>query len=768
MLWLARTLRLTTPHFQPVLWSNLVPWLTISGYRAVVASHTSSKPRVAELLALQAGELQFWSGWIAAWIVGLSLLDPGDVGAGRARAARWLRGVMHVLAIVVLVGSLLDLQFFDVTGSRGDWDALGVLAADFRRVWPVVSSEFRPKHAALLAVIAALGVGPMFWQPRSAASRARLAAWALLVPSLVFQVTGRPRVGNALRTLVASLPEHLLTDGLDRLGERQIAPAPPELVPIEVRPGDRYKPFNIVVVFLESVSAIRTTPYAPELPTTPNLDALASDGAAIRNFFTVVPHTSKALVASLCGHWPRLSTEVREARPGGLPDRCLPELLGSLGYRTAFFQTADEEFEDRYRLVHQLGFGHYRAKDSLPSGFEKNNYFGFEERAMLKPGLAWSARRDDRPFLAVYLTLTSHHDYKVPKHWKRGSYPGRKAKEQEQLDAIRYVDDFVGKLVDGYREKGLADNTLFVVLGDHGEAFGEHGRSQHDLVVWDEGMAVPGVFWGAPLDGRAGWVEGEWQQIDLVPTLFGLLGVDVVKGALPGADMFGPAPDRALFHSCWRSHRCLARRQGGIKSIDHYRERGPQRFDLTSDPSETRDLWPELPSATRDAEIASMRDWRARVQGLYSARTEGFLANVAKPDERPATHTWGDRIDAVACALESPEVVVGSSLWARCTWRARAHLEEAVQVRTRLVLSEPDKGERLVEAEWFPLDGVLPTWRWQPGHGVPDALRLKVPSDTRAARAKVQVAWFGLGGGSIDDTSQGDWLTIGEVRLVPR
>ena len=52
------------------------------------------------------------------------------------------------------------------------------------------------------------------------------------------------------------------------------------------------------------------------------------------------------------------------------------------------------------------------------------------------------------------------------------------------MNAVRYVDFFVKSLIDQYESAGLTDETLFIIVGDHGEAFGEHGRFTHDDVLY--------------------------------------------------------------------------------------------------------------------------------------------------------------------------------------------------------------------------------------------------------------------------------------------
>ena len=403
-------------HFRPVLWGNLVPWALLACQRTYVTWNELAEPRLEDLYEVNIGDAEAWGIFTFVCALGLSWLDPRGEG-WRARVARVLRSLMHAFVATYFVCSSIDLLYFSISGSRVDWEALDVIQRDLAMFWPVLTSEFHAGHAAVIAGAAVLGGLPLFWNPPSQVKVARIAALLLLAPYLWHeQLNRRPKAIAEVRSLQNSLFEHLYLDAIERRGEVEIAPAPEDLEPIvtTLRPAST-RP-NVVIVLLESIGAARTTVYDPTLPTTPNLARLASEGLSFRSLFAVVPHTSKALVATLCGNFPRLGSAVTEAQPGGLPGRCLPELLRAHGWRTAFFQSAHEEFEDRYRLIHNLRFETLLARDALPDGFQAINYFGVEDLAMLPPGLDWSARPSESPFLAVYLTLTSHHGYGTPTH----------------------------------------------------------------------------------------------------------------------------------------------------------------------------------------------------------------------------------------------------------------------------------------------------------------------------------------------------------------
>ena len=722
---------------------SLLPFTLLAAARVALAHAGEAPPALDDLWKIQVGDWELWAAWGWIWWLGHRLF-------GRF-APRAFALVFHAASASVCLYSALELAYWHTTGSRSDWEMLAYGFRDVARVWPVVSSELSPAHWGALVALLGVCLAPFARRPADGPSVGPALLWALaLVPIAVIETTGRPRVASAVRPLQSSAFDTLFWDGLDRWGEVVIPAAPDTLVPLEVRPVEGVRRPNVVVVFLESVGALATTPYSPLLPTTPTLDRLAREGLVVENLTAVVPHTSKALVTTLCGDWPYLRADVREARPGGLPGPCLPHLLDAVGYRSAFFQPARGDFEDRTGLAHEMGFDVFRARALIEApGFEETNYFGIDDRAMIEPGVAWSAEAGDQPFFATYLTLTSHHDYVVPAHWPEKALPGAVGRRGEYLAAVRYVDDFLGRLVEAYAAAGLLDDTVFVILGDHGEAFGEHDRSQHDLVLWEEGVRVPGILWGPGVLGRTGRIEGDRQQIDILPTVLGLTGLEVVGGATRGRDLLAPVEPRALYHACWRGMRCLARREGDRKVIDLFRDGPIRAYDLAKDPTERTSLTddPTLP-AVRD----ELRAWRGRVLGRYEALFARWRDAVQVPDTTPAVATWGGRVSLRGCAPERPTALPGETIWVNCLWRAENLLDEAIRVTTHL-----RAGGATESATWVPGGGELPVWEWKPGHAVSDVVRVTVPADAPAGPATLDVGWA---------TYSGDDLTLpdGSVR----
>ena len=119
------------------------------------------------------------------------------------------------------------------------------------------------------------------------------------------------------------------------------------------------------------------------------------------------------------------------------------------------------------------------------------------------------------------------------------------------LNCVREADAQLGRLFDGLRSRGIADDTLVIVTGDHGEAFDwPHPCVGHGFYVWQESVNVPCVVWNpklfaAGLHGRRLRTIGG--HVDLNPTVTELLGLSP-PGCWQGHSLFDASrPPRATF-----------------------------------------------------------------------------------------------------------------------------------------------------------------------------------------------------------------------------
>jgi lipoteichoic acid synthase len=375
---------------------------------------------------------------------------------------------------------------------------------------------------------------------------------------------------------------------------------------------------NVVLIHLESARAQSVTPYNQDLKTTPFLDELAKESLLAERAHVVVPRSSKATVAANCGIEPALYPGP-EFGPDGIPAHCLAHLLKGQGYQTVFFASISAAMDNFGAVVEGSGYEEFYSADDMDTkGFEVTNTFGYEDDIMLKPSEEWLKEHRDEPFMAEYMTGTGHAGYEcIPNRYGTQNFS-----EDEEIDryhnCLLMLDHFLENLIDQYKELGLYEDTIFVIFGDHGEGFGEHGRHMHGDTIYEEGLTVP-LLVHAP-----GWfedgerVKGLSSQIDILPTVVEMLGYEVENGEYPGYSLLGSLPGgRTLMFSCISNRKCLASKKGDEKYIYHYGNQPDEVFDLSEDPLEKHDLASLYSKVELDERREDLLAWYSRVNAQH-------------------------------------------------------------------------------------------------------------------------------------------------------
>jgi lipoteichoic acid synthase len=796
-------LRARAVSFWPGLPRGLMPaigatWLLAGGFAiALKVQRAWSYPlalRVDQRLALLWPELGFASAMFCVCAVFAIVF---------ARSPRWVLAWSQSLGVASIVLAVLAHGYYVASGQPLDYAmfAFSLQRADER--FGVVASETHWELASgLIAVLLAVALIPHWiWRRRSverrppaeiardestrAASdplRSRIAAVVGLsaLAAAGFGLTGYspsrridrsvardPVTMLALGLLRAQFPDARYRGTPSRM--RKTGPAA-----LNALAGKEQR--NVVVILLESTRADATTVYDKTLPTTPFLERFARESVIVDRAYTVVPHTTKALVAILCGFEPEVTLSTIESQPGGLPGRCLPSLLAAQGYDTAFFQAPTGRFEDRKMLAENLGFATFVSGDEAPKhGFERINYFGFEDAIMLAPSEDWLAARGSRPFMAAYLTSASHHPYAVPSHHKPQAFAEQRQRNK-YLNAIHYADQVVERVIDQYRRLGLLERTVFVVVGDHGEAFGEHGLWTHDDVVFEEALRVPLLFRLPKAEQAGRRISGPVSELAIVPSLIGLAGfeprdADYEQGSLfeqpeqrepprSAGDRQSPAtvahatvpePPRsagdrqspatvahatvpALYAHCYRADRCAALIRDPFKLIHHFEERPAELYDLSKDPGEEDDIAGDHPDLV-ERWSRELADVRLSVHATYreaSARALSRFVTATPPAKlpKPMNARFGDYLTLVGIRPPSDTALreFGKPGFVRFYMSYYFHVERRIPAGFTLRLQM--RGERgSLSGQHNPLRGLLPIEDFPAGKYVEDAHRVSLPDN---------------------------------------
>ncbi|MCP4259173.1 MAG: LTA synthase family protein [Planctomycetes bacterium] len=344
---------------------------------------------------------------------------------------------------------------------------------------------------------------------------------------------------------------------------------------------------NVVVVILEGVQYQYTSLTDSQNNLTPYLNDLAEQGVEFSNTRSSLTHTTKALYALLTGWFSSASQDIAETVPVVKPYPGIVTVLSrEVGYRTAFFQSALGNFESRPGLIYNLGFEEFRARDDLNDPNSFLGYLASDEFTLLKPISEW-IKSDERPFFLTVLCSVTHDPYEVPQWFDT---PAKEPIERYR-QSISYVDSFLAALDVELARLGLTNDTIFCVVGDHGEAFGEHGQLGHALIAFDEVLRIPFCLRAPFLIEPGTKVTQPVSSVDLTPTILGLLGFEIEKVGFDGIDALGFVPDdRKVYFSGWMQEGPSGFVQGGRKFIYNPADRSACVYDVYNDPLELNRL----------------------------------------------------------------------------------------------------------------------------------------------------------------------------------
>jgi phosphoglycerol transferase MdoB-like AlkP superfamily enzyme len=323
--------------------------------------------------------------------------------------------------------------------------------------------------------------------------------------------------------------------------------------------------------------------------------------------FAVTPESIKGLFSVLCSRYPAFDTSGQDYASVGTES--IAQRLASEGYRTALFHSGRFMYLGMNAVVQRRGFE--TLEDAGDIGGNFNSSFGVDEPATVERMLSWiDTLPSGQRFFLHYLPIAGHHPYATP---ERGPFPESDDAGQ-YLNALNYGDAALGKFFEALRSRGLDTKTLFVIYGDHGEAFGQHeGNYGHTLFLYEENVRVPLLISmpGALTESKR--VKRMASLIDLAPTMLDLLGMAVVPD-YQGTSLLADGEHAALFFTDYALP-LAGVRDGKWKVITRLGFPRAKLFDVEADPGETRNLaeqHPELVTAWQ----TRLRDWASAQKAL--------------------------------------------------------------------------------------------------------------------------------------------------------
>ncbi|MFT7463826.1 MAG: arylsulfatase A-like enzyme [Pseudohongiellaceae bacterium] len=420
---------------------------------------------------------------------------------------------------------------------------------------------------------------------------------------------------------------------------------------------------NVIIWLVDTLRADHLSSYGYERPTSPRLDALAQTGVLFEQAHVHSNWTQPSVISLLTGLLPPVMDKAFGRR---LSDDLLllPEWLREHGYLTAGISIT---VATAARYGFAQGYRDYWQVDADQDGRERKGRAGqaFDGERVVDSAIQWfdERRQAGRPFFLYLHTVDPHMPYEVHDDLPRftGPYDGpqdgsldplQNAKEnklfsdadkQNLIDLydgeVAYSDHQLGRLIDALEQRELLQDTLLVVVSDHGEELFDHKTQGHGhRNLHAELTHVPWVMsWPAGLPAGLR-VEPLVRGVDLAPTLVELVGLP----PMPLSDGRSLSKLLRAGETRWPDAELIVDRAKGVddllalRTAEHLyvsrRDLEPATeawFDLEHDPSAKTDLADSLPEGLLRAQKTLQRYLKLRAE---RARSLGATRAVEPSD----------------------------------------------------------------------------------------------------------------------------------------
>lgn len=407
-------------------------------------------------------------------------------------------------------------------------------------------------------------------------------------------------------------------------------------------PQTRIERPNVVILLLESTG--RVAMQRPGSSTTPFLDRLAANGIDFTRFYAFAPRSLKTIFSLHTGWYPLVSNSlITEVNPR-LPCKTLAEFFKECGYRTVLLHGGFFRYTNKLNFLRGRGYDDFFDARSLPGAKERMlSKWGCDDAVVYQHALRW-IESGQGPFLMVIIPILPHHPYNLPKGTAK-PYPEKTSLDRYH-NSLRYQDALIESFADGLKRDGLFENTIFVVTGDHGEAFGQHiGSYIHGHSVHEESVSVPLVISNPVLFPKARVSDVPGQFSDLLPTILDVCGFEAGGYCGDGVSLFAKQGNEMSFFFQDVSRLILGLRDGNTKYIWHVETGLEELYDLQADPGEKHNVVHQHANRA-DYYRQTLNRWKRYADGriLQPALPTGRYEAIDLTSLMPAfgAQDWGD------------------------------------------------------------------------------------------------------------------------------
>lgn len=408
------------------------------------------------------------------------------------------------------------------------------------------------------------------------------------------------------------------------------------------------KGWNVLFVIVESLRFDVLMRNGQTLDIMPNVNALAEESVLWKFNYSQSTHSNYADISPISSQYPlRDPSQHYYSTKDLYPKSRLYDLLKTQGYRTGIVSSQNENWGGMISFLSSPRLDHYFHSESFDgdtyleladTGFARMASNGklsgkIDDRFTIDEAIRWIGESDEAPFYLYLNTQNSHFPYVVPEGEERPFAPEAFDVEigfnnvpaehydvvkRRYWDSLHYTDTQLGRLFSFLKESGRWENTLVVLTGDTGQAFGEHGFTCHANKIFDEVLRTP-VLFRVP-EGAKDEFANVTEHIDVPPSILDVMGLPAYDG-FQGDSAFAAGAAQEEREAYILVQTPLAHQYGivldGYKLIYDYAFGDYELYDLMEDPGETRDILREANPALVSKLEGRLQTWRKAQLDYY-------------------------------------------------------------------------------------------------------------------------------------------------------
>lgn len=309
---------------------------------------------------------------------------------------------------------------------------------------------------------------------------------------------------------------------------------------------------NIVFISIDTLRADHVHCLGYHRDTTPTIDRLAREGCLFSKLQATSSWTVPTHASMFTGVYPLVHKCVTITSPIAKEIPTLAEILSQAGYKTAAFSSspslnASLGFDRGFNLFDNFSVDMWLDIESTLENKSRKRLHNTESSSSLTRAiLSWLDNNHEKKFFLFALYFDPHYnycpitpydtmydsDYEGTITGDIAEFSGKPSpRDIEHIKAlydgeIRFTDEYVGQIVDYLEKLGHKDDTVIVVLSDHGDEFWEHDGIQHGRTLYQEVLWVPMVIWYPRLIPSGIRVDDLISHIDVMPTILNLAGIN--------------------------------------------------------------------------------------------------------------------------------------------------------------------------------------------------------------------------------------------------